>query len=112
MAKGPDIHSTPPDVRHNEDATGDNPDEAEPETDVQHAEHVVQDQLTAQFVTRQRFTCFIEAEERSGPRLSDAKARVELTDDMIRETDATERPKRRLTGFLNKIALMKLHFSI
>lgn len=54
QAKGPDIHSTPPDVRHNEDATGDNPDEAEPETDVQHAEHVVQDQLTAQFVTRQR----------------------------------------------------------
>ena len=54
QAKGPDAHSPPSDVRQDEDATGDNPDEPEPETDVQHAERVVQDQLCARFVTHQR----------------------------------------------------------
>ena len=54
QAKGPDAYCPPPDVRRDEDATEDNPDEPEPETDVQHAERVVQDQLSARFVTHQR----------------------------------------------------------
>jgi len=54
QAKGSDAFSPSPDVRQDGDTNGDNPDEAEPETDVQHAERVVQDQLTAQFVTHQR----------------------------------------------------------
>ena len=35
-----------------------------------------------------RFMRFIEAKEKSGPRNPDAEARVELTDEMIRETSA------------------------
>ena len=35
-----------------------------------------------------RFMRFIEAKEKSGPRNADAEARVELTDEMIRETGA------------------------
>ncbi len=35
-----------------------------------------------------RFLRFIEAKEKSGPRNPDAEARVELTDEMIRETGA------------------------
>jgi len=54
QANGPDAYSPPPDARRDEDATGDIPDEPEPETDVQQAERVVQDQLSARFVTHQR----------------------------------------------------------
>lgn len=54
QAKGPDAFSPSPDVRRHEDTTGDNLDEAESETNVQHAEHVVQDQLTAQSVMHQQ----------------------------------------------------------
>ncbi|KAL0043196.1 hypothetical protein WJX82_005868 [Trebouxia sp. C0006] len=90
QANGPDAYSPPPDARRDEDATGDIPDEPEPETDVQQAERVVQDQLSARFVTHQRFMRFIEAKERSGPRNPDAEARVELTDEMIRETGTYE----------------------
>jgi len=54
QANGPDAYSPPPDARRDEDATGDIPDEPEPETDVPQAERVVQDQLSARFVTHQR----------------------------------------------------------
>ncbi len=54
QAKGPDAFSPPPDVRRDKDTTGDNPDEAEPGTEVQHAERIVQNQLTPQFVTHQQ----------------------------------------------------------
>ncbi len=54
QAKGPDAFSPSPNVRQHEDTTGDHFDEAESETNVLHAERVVQGQLTAQFVTHQR----------------------------------------------------------
>ncbi len=54
QVNGPDAYSPPPDARRDEDATGDIPDEPEPETDVPQAERVVQDQLSARFVTHQR----------------------------------------------------------
>jgi hypothetical protein len=41
QAKGPDAFSPSPAVRQHEDTTGDNPDEAEYEINVQHAERVV-----------------------------------------------------------------------
>ncbi len=54
QAKGPDAFCPSPDVRQHEDTNGDDPDEAESEITVQHAERVVQGQLTAQSVTHQR----------------------------------------------------------
>ena len=54
QAKGPDAFSPSPDVRQHTDTTGDDPDEAESETNVQHAERAVQGQLSAQFLTHQR----------------------------------------------------------
>ncbi|DBA92373.1 TPA: hypothetical protein ACH3X1_015778 [Trebouxia sp. C0004] len=54
QANDPDAYSPLPDARRDEDATGDIPDEPEPKTDVQQAERVVQDQLSARFVTHQR----------------------------------------------------------
>ena len=44
--------------------------------------------LTRVHVVPCRFMRFIEAKEKSGPRNPDAEARVELTDEMIRETGA------------------------
>ncbi len=42
QVKGPDVFSPSPDVKQDEDTSGDNPDEAEPETNVLHAERLVQ----------------------------------------------------------------------
>ena len=58
QATGPDAFNPPPDTSAEDP---DNPDDnAQPETDVQHAERLVQDQLVARFVTHQRYAQMAE----------------------------------------------------